>query len=248
MTFVPNPDPRVIDNDAATLRAELEKRVPGELMDYKEVQFKNMDLSGWDLSWLDLYKATFTNCNLNGAVLDHCDADHVAYYDCDIRNMKVTNSKARACYYRYLDMENVDFSGTDIYASVLEDAHNQDTIKYDDNTRYFKMSCPEEGPFVAWKCCTDLRVVQMLVPADAKRCMAAMETGRASKVKVLSIKSIDETVKYDWAQSTVDPDFYYEVGKWIEPANGFQEDRWKDSSPGIHFFMDRQQCVDYQSK
>jgi glutamate racemase len=26
------------------------------------------------------------------------------------------------------------------------------------------------------------------------------------------------------------------------------EDRWKDSSPGIHFFLDRQQCVDYQSK
>jgi hypothetical protein len=46
----------------------------------------------------------------------------------------------------------------------------------------------------------------------------------------------------------VDADFYYEVGKWLEPANGFQEDRWKDSSPGIHFFLDREQCVAYQSK
>ena len=88
----------------------------------------------------------------------------------------------------------------------------------------------------------------MLVPADAKRCMATMETGRVSRVKVLKITSIDETENYTWAQSTVDPDFYYEVGKWLEPANGFQEDRWKDSSPGIHFFLDRQQCVDYQSK
>ena len=92
------------------------------------------------------------------------------------------------------------------------------------------------------------RVVMMLVPRDAHRCMATMETGRVSKVKVLKITNIDETENYTWAQSTVDSDFYYEVGKWLEPANGFQEDRWKDSSPGIHFFLDRQQCVDYQSK
>lgn len=261
MSFRPNPDPRVIESEDE-LREELAKRdamdnasgkssteyIKDTKHDLREVKFKNMNLQGWDLSNLDLYKASFENCRLNGAVMNNCRADHIAFYDCDIRNLKLTNSMSRAVSFRYNDMEGIDISGSDIYASVLEDAHNQDKVIYDDRTRWYKMSCPEEGAFIAWKCCTDLRVVQMLVPADAKRCMAAMETGRASKVKVLTIKSIDETEEFDWAQSTVDPDFYYERGQWLEPANGFQEDRWKDSSPGIHFFLDRQQCVDYQSK
>jgi len=247
MSFVPNPNPRVIESEDE-FKAELNKRVPGELLNLREVKFKNMDLAGWDLSNLDIYKGSFSNCNLNAAVLDGCKADHVAFYDCDVRDMKIRNAKLRAGSFRYHDVEGVDISGTNIYACILEDAHNQDKMIIDDDTKWYKMSCPEEGAFIAWKCCTDLRVVQMLVPADAKRCMATMETGRVSKVKVLSIKSIDETERFDWAQSTVDQDFFYETGKWLEPANGFQEDRWKDSSPGIHFFLDRQQCVDYQSK
>ncbi|MCQ2567448.1 MAG: DUF5758 domain-containing protein [Mogibacterium sp.] len=262
MSFHPNPDPRVIESEDE-LKADLTKRDALEnaeqnksaagycedgKYDLREVKFRNMDLHGWDLSDLDLYKATFENCNLNAAVMNNCKADHLAFYDCDIRGLRLTNSMARAVSYRYHDMEGIDISGTNIYASVLEDAHNQDKVIHDDRTRWYKMSCPEEGPFIAWKCCTELRVVQMLIPSDAKRCMSTLETGRTSKAKVLSIKSIDETVEYDWAQSTVDPDFYYEKGQWMEPANGFQEDRWKDSSPGIHFFLDRQQCVDYQSK
>ena len=271
--FRPSPDPRVIESEEELKReldawrgaaaceqhnstcaapsgaaAQAAEYTPGNKLDLREVKFKNLNLAGWDLSGLDLYKSTFENCNLNSAIMNNCKADHMAFYDCDVRGLKLTNSKARAVSFRYHDMEGIDISGTDIYASVLEDAHNQDKVIYNEETRWYKMSCPEEGPFIAWKCCTDLRVVQMLVPADAKRCMATLETGRVSKVKVLSIKSIDETQSYEWAQSTVDQDFYYEKGKWLEPANGFQEDRWKDSSPGIHFFLDRQQCVDYQSK
>lgn len=247
MSYIPKETVRVI-TDQEELKAELGGRAEGEILDYTEVQFRDMDLSGWDMSNLILYKSTFERCNLNGTIMDNCDADHMTFYECDVRNLKLTNSKARAVSFRYHDMEGIDISGSNIYASVLEDAHNQDKVIINDETRWYKMTCPEEGPFIAWKCCTDLRVVQMLVPADAKRCMATLETGRVSKVKVLSIKSIDESESFDWAQSTVDQDFYYEKGKWLEPANGFQEDRWKDSSPGIHFFMERQQCVDYQTK
>ena len=235
-------------SDASEVKEALDARNGSEQIDLHEVTFKDLDLSGWDMSNMNLRRATFDNCNLNGTDFHDSMMDHVAFYDCDIRNMKLNRCKVRGASFRGNDMEGIDLSGANIYAAVLEDASNQDKVIIDDDTRWYKMRCPEEGPFIAWKCCTELRVVQMLVPADAKRCMATMETGRVSKVKVLSIKSIDETKSWDWAQSTVDPDFYYEVGKWLEPANGFQEDRWKDSSAGIHFFLERQQCVDYQSK
>lgn len=234
--------------DEGEVKEALAARTGAEPVDLHEVTFKDVDLSGWDMSNMNLRRATFDNCNLNGTNFSESMMDHVAFYDCDIKNMKLNKCMVRGASFRGNDMEGIDLSGANIYAAVLEDATNQDKVIIDDDTRWYKMRCPEEGPFIAWKCCTELRVVQMLVPADAKRCMATMETGRVSKVKVLSIKSIDETKSWDWAQSTVDPDFYYEVGKWLEPANGFQEDRWKDSSAGIHFFLERQQCVDYQSK
>ena len=238
--------PRVNSEDE--LREILAKRTPGKLLNMKHTIFKGLDLSGWDMTGLDLLRATFEDCNLRGTDFSGDKLDNVAFYNNEIRDMKLNGCLARGCSFRFQDMEGIDLRGANIYASVLEDAINQDKVITDDDTKWYKMRCPEEGPFIAWKCCTDLRVVMLLVPADAKRCMATLETGRISKAKVLSIKSIDETESYTWAQSTVDPDFYYEVGKWVEPANGFQEDRWKDSSPGIHFFLDRQQCIDYQAK
>ena len=238
--------PRIASEKA--LSEALSKRTPGGLLDMKHTIFDGLNLSGRDMTGLDLSRATFQDCDLNGTDFSGSKMDNVAFYRNDLRGMKLRGCLARGCSFRGQDMEGIDLSGANIYSSVLEDAVNQDKVLYDDATKWYKMSCPEEGPFVAWKCCTDLRVVMLLVPADAKRCMATMETGRVSKAKVLTIKSIDETESFSWAQSTVDPDFYYEAGKWIEPANGFQEDRWKDSSPGIHFFLERQQCIDYQAK
>ena len=238
--------PRI--NDAGALDQKLSERTPGSLLDMQHTIFTGLNLRGKDMTGLDLKRATFEKCDLREADFSGSMMDHVAFYDCDIRFMKLRGCNARGVMFRFHDMEGIDLSGANIYNSVLEDAVNQDKVITDDDTKWYRMSCPEEGPFIAWKCCTDLRVVMMLVPADAKRCMATMETGRVSKVKVLKITNIDETEKFSWAQSTVDPDFYYEAGKWLEPANGFQEDRWKDSSPGIHFFLDRQQCIDYQSK
>ena len=221
----------------------------GAMPDMRHCVIKGLDLAGRDLTGIDFRRSTFEGCDLHGTDFSGSEMDNIAFYDNDLVGMKLCGCKARGCSFRFQDMTDIDLSGANIYSSVLEDALNQDKVITDDETKWYKMRCPEEGEaFIAWTCCTDLRVVMMLVPRDAKRCMATMETGRVSKVKVLKITSIDETENYTWAQSTVDPDFYYEVGKWLEPANGFQEDRWKDSSPGIHFFLDRQQCVDYQSK
>ena len=229
--------------------AKAEDVDPSRLLDMRHTVFRGLDLAGRDMTGLDLARSTFEGCDLRKTDFSGDMMDHVAFYNNDLRGMKLCGCKARGCSFRFQDMTGIDLRGANIYASVLEDALNQDKVIINDDTKWYRMRCPEEGEaFIAWKCCTDLRVVMMLVPRDAKRCMATMETGRISKAKVLKITSIDETENYTWAQSTVDPDFYYEVGKWVEPANGFQEDRWKDSSPGIHFFLDRQQCVDYQSK
>lgn len=229
------------------LNQMLENRKEGERLDVVDRVLENMDLSGRDLSNIDFGESTFNSVNLDGTNLDHSSIYKTWFNDCSMRGTILTNADMREASLRHMDMTNADISGSNLFAAILEYAI-LDGVKDDENTQHYRMRCPEEGAFIGWKCCTELRVVQLLIPADAKRVSATMNTCRCNKAKVLSIKSIDETVKYDWAQSTVDPDFYYEVGKWVEPANRFEEDRWMDSSPGIHFFMERQECVDYQTK
>ncbi len=238
-----------IDSNIKT-EAQLEElyknRKSGERIDLRDSILENMDLSGWDLSNTDFTRATFRDMTLDGANMDHCSICGSWFFGKNsLRNVKLTNSNMQEAGMRYVDMSGMDISGSNLHSACLEYT-KQDGIVYDDGTDWYEMKCPPEGQaFICWKCCIDFRVVQMLVPREAKRVMATQETGRTNRVKVLSIKSIDESESFDWAQSTVDPDFIYEVGKWIEPANGFEEDRWRDSSQGIHFFLERQQCVNY---
>jgi len=209
-------------------------------------EIADMDMSGWDLRNIDFTGSDFENVDLTGADFDRSILHKVWFKDCSMRSVHLTNADVTEATLRYIDLSGSDFSGSNFHSALLEYAV-LDGVVDDENTKFYRLRCPETGPFIAWKCCTELRVVQLLVPADARRVSATAETCRCDKAKVLSIKSIDETISYDWAQSTVDQDFYYEKGKWVYPSS-FQPDRWMDSSPGIHFFMNRQECVDYQSK
>lgn len=216
-------------------------------LEITECTIQGADLHGADFSGASMTLCNFEDCDLTGAIFDRADIHGTLFLNCPMHGCSFVDANMQETVFRDIDLSDSDISGADIFCAVLEGA-NLEGLKTSESTKWYRMVPPEEGPFIAWKCCTELRVVQLLVPADARRVSATALTCRCDKAKVLSIKSIDETVKYDWAQSTVDPDFYYEVGKWVEPANGFEPDRWKDSSRGIHFFMERQQAVDYQSK
>ena len=45
-------------------------------------------------------------------------------------------------------------------------------------------------------------------------------------------------------ESDYDADFIYRVGNTVEVDN-FDEDRKNECAPGIHFFITRQEAVDY---
>ena len=79
---------------------------------------------------------------------------------------------------------------------------------------------------------------------DAKRTSATGETCRCNKAKVLSIKSFDGKTSYKEAMSLVDPKFIYRVGQWMEVKN-FNEDRWYDSTTGIHFWLTPEEAKAY---
>ena len=118
-----------------------------------------------------------------------------------------------------------------------------------ENVPFIPMTCPDTGAFVAWKQCQtsdSLVIVKLLIPEDAKRSSGTGRKCRADKAVVLEIQDMaGEALEGVVARSSYDPLFTYEVGKTVEPREPFDDCRWNECGSGIHFFINRQEAVNY---
>ena len=172
-----------------------------------------------NLRWADLSRADLSGADLRGACLS-----------------RATLSGANL---RGADLRGADLSGANLRGADLSG------VIYNENTAFFALQCPEEGSFIGYKKASG-KIVKLLIPEDAKRSSATSRKCRCSKATVLSITNIDgsetdeNAVKSDRCE-----DFCYEVGKEVK-VDDFDENRWNDCSTGIHFFITREEAVQYQ--
>lgn len=226
-----------------TLREKLKERKEGELLNLRDMELSDTDLSGWDLSWVDFSLTSFHHVSFDHADMHSCAVENALFDDCSFRGTNFRQANLKGAAMRYDDLSGADISGANLFSAVLEHA-NLDGIISDENTKFFRLYCPEKGAFLGYKKCFNNRLVQLLIPADAKRTSATMNSCRCSKAKVLSIKSFDYKEEYDEAWSLVDENFVYRKGQWVEVPD-FNEDRWMDSTTGIHFWMTREEAKAY---
>lgn len=89
-------------------------------------------------------------------------------------------------------------------------------------------------------------IVKLEIPDEARRNSATGRKCRCDKANVLEIQNIDGTkAATDVVHSMYDPSFKYRVGETVE-VEDFCEDRFKECVAGIHFFVNRQEAVDYE--
>jgi uncharacterized protein YjbI with pentapeptide repeats len=152
------------------------------------------------------------------------------------------------------DLRGANLQGADLWGADLSDADLREANLQGADLRgadlrgadlNWPIACPEMGSFVAFKKCRDNTIVKLLVPADAKRSSATSRKCRCDKAEVLSITNLDGTEILDRpAYSKHDGKFVYEVGKTVS-VDDFDDNRWNECAPGIHFFITRQEAVDY---
>lgn len=109
------------------------------------------------------------------------------------------------------------------------------------------LTCPEEGAFIGWKKAYKDQVeylVKLEIAADAKRSSATGRKCRCNKAEVLEIYTMDGKVFEETVYSGYDNNFLYEKCKTVSVDN-FEEDRWLECAPGIHFFITKQEAIDY---
>ena len=181
------------------------------------------NLIGADLREADLREADLREADLIGADLREADLIGADLTEADLSGADLTRA----------DLREADLRGADLRG-----------VRYDENTAFFALQCPEEGSFIGYKICKEYKIVKLLITEDAKRSSATTRKCRASKAKVLEITNIENTEKYETAVSKYDANFTYKVGETIEIEN-FDEDRWSECSEGIHFFITREEAIQY---
>lgn len=107
------------------------------------------------------------------------------------------------------------------------------------------MVCPEEGAFYGYKKVRGY-IVKLLIPKDAKRSSSTSRKCRCSYAKVVNITLLDgsKTEMKKLVNTRYNPNVTYKVGEYVYPDK-FDEDRWNECSNGIHFFINRQEAVEY---
>lgn len=115
----------------------------------------------------------------------------------------------------------------------------------------YPLACPEHGAFTGYKIGYTLDnyislipcIITLFIPEDARRSSAYTNKCRCDKAKVLNITTFGGEKRAN-AISQYDSDFIYEVDKEVSVPD-FDEDRWHECAPRIHFFMSEKEALDY---
>lgn len=192
------------------------------------------DLRGADLRGADLRGADLSGANLIGADLSGCN---LSCADLSGSNLCRTNLSYTYLYMAnlsYSDLSNADFCCADLSGADLSGAKNINC----------PISCPEKGSFIGFKKANGL-IVELEIPSDALRSSATTRKCRCSKAKVISITNPDGSPSNVTSiPSSWDGNFIYRIGDIVEVTD-FDTNRWNECAPGIHFFITRQEAVNY---
>lgn len=118
---------------------------------------------------------------------------------------------------------------------------------------FIPTACPETGDFIGYKKGTAIHkghliavIITLLIPKEAARSSGTGRKCRCQFARVLSIEGIGLTrdVVFDEASSMFNHDFIYRTGGTVYPDK-WDDNRWDECSNGIHFFMSRQEAIDY---
>lgn len=209
---------------------------------------------------IDLYKSYISSCgvmfmrknrSLNYTIegVSSVEASSNSFLKCRIYNTLITSSTFKRSYFYkcYIEMKSID--------SIYDESYSYET------KLTIGAKCPEEGSFIGYKKVDVLpdqlsdeenwspEIIAVLeIPADAKRIGFGTDKCRCSKAKVLRFEDLKGDIIYGdiIAQSCgyANKSITYKVGEMVYP-DSFDENKFNTCSNGIHFFMSKDDAIDY---
>ena len=201
------------------------------------INLSNSNLHNADLTCANLRVANLTDADLTNVDLTYANLEGTNLTDADLRNANLKYTNLRCTDLTSANLENVDLWNANLINSKLVG------IKTNINTMGYNLACPEKGSFIGYKKAGGC-IVKLLILDDAKRSSATTSKCRCDKAKVLEIKDINTGELMNEITSTYDHNFVYKVGE-IVSVDDFDENRWNECSAGIHFFVNKENALNY---
>ena len=215
-----------------TVKKTVEKAIESSAdLSYANLSYANLryaNLRYANLSYANLSSANLRYANLRYANLSYAN---LSYADLSSANLRYANLSSANLRYANLSYANLS------YADLSYADQNEGTL-------FLSIACPEEGSFIAYKKASG-KIIKLMITEDAKRSSATTLKCRASKAKTISIENIDGTSYcQNFISSDYDSSFIYKIGEVVEVTN-FDEDRWNECAPGVHFFLSKELAKQY---
>ena len=138
---------------------------------------------------------------------------------------------------RGANLIRADLRGADLRDANLRGADLRGAIAY--------QVPPSCGAFIGWKKVMNDLIVKLKILEDSKRSSAFGRKCRCDKALVLDIQKINgESANTSIAVSKYRKDFKYEIGEVVQ-VEDFDNNRFNECTSGIHFFITRDEAVDY---
>ena len=194
-----------------------------------------VSLANANLAWADLTGADLAGADLEGANLESANLAWADLADANLKDANLKDANLKGAILKGANLKGANIERANIYGAKLNGAKN---------IPFIPLACPSEGAFIGWKKVEWKYLVKIQIPEDARRCSATARKCRCDKAKVLDITSLDgeehynEVVNYNYKKTT------YKVGEMVYP-DSFDENRWNECSTGIHFFINKEEAINY---
>ena len=205
-----------------------------EGVNLRHANLSGANLYGANLAGTNLYGANLYGTNLSGANLSYAYLPHADLIRANLKRATLFRTNLHGANLTCADLEGVDLGAANFAKINLSNVKNLN----------IPLACPSEGSFIGWKRAGEY-IVKLEIPADAKRSSGTGIKCRCDKAKVLAIENRDGTsTDVTEVCSEYDPDFWYRIGETVT-VDYFDNNRFNECAPGIHFFMNRDDAVFY---
>lgn len=223
--------------------------------DLRGTDICDANLCDADLDFAHLCDADLRGADLRDAKLRGTDLRDAYLCDADLRGAMLRGAKLRGAKLRNADLRDADLRDADLCDADLHGARLRGTgflganfcganFCGASNIPYISLSCPSDGSFIGWTKVHG-KLIKLEIPEDAKRSSATTNQCRCDKAKVLSITDIDGNNPINKIANEIQMHHItYKVGKMVY-SDSFDEERWNECSHGIHFYIDKQDAINY---
>ena len=209
--------------------------------DLRWANFRTTSLQYANLSYADFREATLNDTYISNSNLAHSDFSDTSLVGAYLAHSNLTRADFQRANLAWADLRSCVFDNTDLRDCNFMYAN----LRGSEYVPYIPLQCPSDGAFIGWKKVNNV-LIKLEIPADAKRSSATTNKCKCDKAKVLGFYDslgvneldITELVNNEYEECK------YVKGEIVYP-DFFDEDRWNECSHGIHFFVNKQDAINY---